>query len=111
MRLLCDVWTDQSVALISPYVGFPFYDLNAKFNQVRTIYGPIGKSVLETAITQSGRLDVVIISKDELYFDLNKIRWRNNYSEYVDARQMIDEWIKGLSGFRLRSESDNFYLF
>jgi hypothetical protein len=111
MRLLCDVWTDQSIALISPYVGFPFYDLNAKFAQVRTIYGPLSKNVLDKTINQNGRLDIVIISKNDLYFDLNNGKRRTDYSKYVNARQKIDEWKKGLSGFQLRSESDNFYLF
>ena len=105
----------DSVILKSPYLPFPFKDIGLSYGQVRIIFGALSPAFFERRVSRSGIIQKeashILIRKDDIYFDENKIQMRVEYDAYKIAEKTIQQWILGKGRYRLIKQSSCCYLF
>ena len=105
----------DSIFLKSPYLPFPFRDSELSYGQVRVIWGPLSPTSFERKVSRSGIIQKeashILIRKDDIYFDENKIQMMVEYDAYKIAEKTIQQWILGKGRYRLIKQSSCCYLF
>jgi len=105
----------DSIFLKSPYLPFPFRDSELSYGQVRVIWGPLSPTSFERKVSRSGIIQKeashILIRKDDIYFDENKIQMMVEYDAYKIAEKTIQQWILGIGRYRLIKQSSCCYLF
>ena len=105
----------DSIFLKSPYLPFPFRDSELSYGQVRVIFGPLSPTSIERKVSRSGIIQKeashILIRKDDIYFDENKIQMMVEYDAYKIAEKTIQQWILGKGRYRLIKQSRCCYLF
>jgi hypothetical protein len=105
----------DSIFLKSPYLPFPFRDSELSYGQVRVIFGPLSPTSFERKVSRSGIIQKeashILIRKDDIYFDENKIQMMVEYDAYKIAEKTIQQWILGIGRYRLIKQSSCCYLF
>ena len=106
-----DVSLEGKIILSSPYVNFPFNKLSLDFHNFYTLYGPLS-SALENSFKRYGDdVDLVLISKDDVYFDKLMISKMYEVDAYKTSKKTIDKWLDNGVGYVLKKENENYYLF
>jgi len=105
----------DSIFLKSPYLPFPFRNSELSYGQVRVIWGPLSPTSFERKVSRSGIIQKeashILIRKDDIYFDENKIQMMVEYDAYKIAEKTIQQWILGKGRYRLIKQSSCCYLF
>jgi hypothetical protein len=105
----------DSIFLKSPYLPFPFRDSELSYGQVRVIFGPLSPTSFERKVSRSGIIQKeashILIRKDDIYFDENKIQMMVEYDAYKISEKTIQQWILGEGQYSLIKQSSCCYLF
>ena len=105
----------DSIFLKSPYLPFPFRNSEFSYGQVRVIWGPLSPTSFERKVSRSGIIQKeashILIRKDDIYFDENKIQTMVEYDAYKIAEKTIQQWILGEGQYSLIKQSSCCYLF
>jgi 4-amino-4-deoxy-L-arabinose transferase-like glycosyltransferase len=106
---------NNSVFVVSPYTPFPIKKTKLPFENIRVIYGAISKDVINKRSNIRRRnhpeASHILLRKDDVYFNRTSIEARTKKSEYLEAKDMINNWNKGLGDFRLINQSDCCFLY
>ena len=105
----------DSIFLKSPYLPFPFKDSELSYEQVRLIFGALSPASIERRVSRSGIIQKeathILIKKDDIYFDENKIQIMSKIDAYKIAEKTIQQWILGEGQYSLIKQSSCCYLF
>ena len=105
----------DSIFLKSPYLPFPYRDSELSYGQVRVIFGPLSPTSFERKVSRSGIIQKeashILIRKDDIYFDENKIQTMVEYDAYKISEKTIQQWILGEGQYSLIKQSSCCYLF
>jgi len=105
----------DSIFLKSPYLPFPFKDSELSYKQVRLIFGALSPASIERRVSRSGIIQKeathILIKKDDIYFDENKIQIMSKIDAYKIAEKTIQQWILGEGQYSLIKQSSCCYLF
>ncbi|NQV76975.1 MAG: hypothetical protein HQ490_01300, partial [Lutibacter sp.] len=113
--------TENSNVLISPYQPFDFRYLGLDYGNIVVVYGPISREMfdldcyLEKFNTKDTakfkEIDYIILSKDDVYFDREKLKSRLRISAYAASMEIINDFNEcGNLGYQKLSENKYFYL-
>ena len=121
IKELKGVVIQNSNVLISPYQPFEFRFLGLDYGNIVVVYGAISKEMfdLDSFLEKSNskdtskfkEIDFIILSKNDVYFDREKLETRVNIKEYKKSLQLIENFNKGGDlGYEKFSENKYFYL-
>jgi hypothetical protein len=111
LDILSPFWRSEYVIMISPYIPFPYKTLNVGIDSVRIIYGPLDAGKIDKVIKQKGRLDFILIRKDDLYYNRELYNERCDAYGYEKGFELLERWKRGDGEYRLVMENDCYQLF
>lgn len=99
------------IILSSPYVNFPLKKLSVDYHNFYTIYGPLSSTLANSSLRNGADVDLVLIRKDDVYFDESLISKMYEIDAYKTSKKIIDEWLDNGVGYVLKNENKDYYLF
>lgn len=111
----------DSNILISPYQPFDYNKLGLGFQSLHILYEPLSLNMfqldafLEKSITKDPskfkQINFIVLSKEDIYFDEEKIKARVNTEDYNKALQIIENFNnKGDLGYEKFADNKYFYI-
>lgn len=101
----------DKLLLASPYINFPLNRLKFDYRSYHTIYGPLSTTLKQRSYKGRKNFDLILISKNDIYFNDLKISSMAEADEYIKSKKLITDWLGSNSSYILKSENKNYYLF
>ena len=102
---------DNKIVLASPYINFPKNDLLDNYKNFYTIFNPLSFEVSNSIDKAGKEYDYIFLSKEDIYFKNDSNLSEDILNQYKLSIEMIDTWLIKGSGYYLKKEDNNFYLF
>lgn len=103
---------DNSNILISPFTPFEYSKLGLNYNNIKIIYGPISEEMFKSSDkSESKEIDLIVLSKNDVYFNEEKLKSRVDVQEYKKAIEIIKNFNKSEKyGYQKFAENKYFYV-
>jgi len=103
----------------SPKIVFDYVSLGLKYNQVRLINGPLREKFFEEQNKYNSKVykllfrpaNLILIMKDDIYFNEKRLSLRRDQKGYQHAKQLIERWKTGQGKFRLVAHNSKLLIF
>jgi hypothetical protein len=87
---------DNINILISPFTPFEYTKLGLNYNNVKIIYGPISEDMFKFNEKEVSKgIDLIVLSKNDVYFNKEKLKFMVDIQEYNRAIEIIKNFNKG----------------
>jgi len=119
VEILKNQTNSTSQILISPKTSFEYEKLGISFQNIHIIYGPLQEYMFnETLCVQKYKMkinkcnpkDFIILKKDDIYFNQDKLNHKTDQESYLNAIEIINDLQEGRRNYKLFSENDYFYI-
>lgn len=105
------VVTEKTNILISAFTPFDYSKLGLDYNDVNIIYGPISEEMFKSNDQSKPKIDFIILSKSDTYFDKEKLSSRVDFQDFNKSLKIIENFNKGGDfGYEKFTENKYFYI-